>query len=192
MANIRTFIAVELPDEAKREIGNIQDHFANKDFPLAFPKKGILHLTLAFLDDVEETRLPNIIKTVSESSKGIRSFSLEFSSLGAFPNFKLPKVVWLGLGGEVDKLKNLERKLKDELQKEKFDSDEQKFVPHITIARVKTYSNKVVRRRLGEEVQRYGKPNPVKIPCSEISIFKSTPTRAGYVHEILTKIPLQK
>lgn len=192
MPNLRTFIAIELSDEAKAEIGRIRDFFLKKDFPLALPKKDTLHLTLVFLGNVEEDRLKTVFKKTQFAAGSVRPFLLELSSLGAFPNFKLPKVLWVGLRGEIDQLKKLTTILKEEFEKEKFDFDEEKFVPHITCARIKSYGNKVIRRRLGEEIQRFGKPKPVKILCTDVAIFKSVPTSAGHIHKLLKKIPLGK
>lgn len=192
MPNLRTFIAIELSNEAKAEIGRIGAYFLEKDFPLALPKKDALHLTLVFLGDVEEGRLKIVFEKTQFAAGSVRPFLLELSSLGAFPNFKLPRILWIGLRGEIDQLKKLTTSLKEEFKKERFDFDEEKFVPHITCARIKSYGNKVIRRRLGEEIQRFGKPKPVKILCTDIAVFKSMPTSAGYIHELLKKIPLGK
>jgi len=187
---MRVFIAIETGKEAKEKILEIQKQFSS--FPLAFAKKEHLHLTLVFLGEVQEEKITEVVQVVESATKKTPPFDLEFSSLGAFPNLKLPKVVWVGLGGSLEILSNLEEKLKATLAQEGFLLEEEKFVPHITLGRIKSYTNKQIRRRLGEAIQRFGRIEPVKIACNAISIFKSTPTSAGYVHALLEKINLKK
>ncbi|OGD86282.1 2'-5' RNA ligase [Candidatus Curtissbacteria bacterium RBG_16_39_7] len=187
---MRTFIAIELDEETKKKILEVQKRFSS--FPLALPKKEALHLTLLFLSEISEEKVSEISQATRIASQKIPSFDLEFSSLGGFPNLKLPKVVWIGLKGNLEVLFNLEKGLKEKLNLKGFAFEEEKFIPHITLGRVKGFVNKKIRRRLGEEIQRFGQVPSAKIFCNAISIFKSIPTSAGYTHTILEEIPLKK
>jgi 2'-5' RNA ligase len=185
---MRTFIAIELDQEVKEGIFEIQKRFSS--FPLLFPKKDMLHLTLLFLGEIQDEKIGEVTQAVGIASQKIPSFNLQFSLLGVFPNLKLPKVVWIGLKGDLEILFNIVKRLKSALSQKGFVFEEERFVPHITLARVKGFVNRKIRRHLGEEVQRFGQVPYVKISCREISVFKSTPTSAGYLHTILKKIPL--
>jgi len=187
---MRVFIAIEMSKEAKKKILEIEKNFSS--FPLAFVKKENLHLTLAFLGEVSLENINSIIQIMENLAKKTPCFNLKFSKLGAFPNFKLPKVIWIGLENNLETLFNLEKNLKTELLKNGFFIKEKKFVPHITFGRIKSFANKKIRRHLGEQVQRFGRIEPLEINCDAISIFKSTPTSNGYIHELINKIPLVK
>jgi len=185
---MRSFIAIELDQETKKKVLEIQNEFSQ--FPLTYPKKDYLHLTLTFMDNIHTENVNSIIQIIKSAARQTPCFYLKFSSLGAFPNLKLPKVVWIGLDGDLEILFNLEKRLNKPLKQQGFITETEKFIPHITFGRVKSFANKNIRKHLGEAIQRYGKIENVRIPCQYISFFKSIPTSAGYVHELLSRVSL--
>lgn len=188
----RIFLSCEIPGVVKEDIRKICQELKNLGFQLRFTPKENLHITLVFLPQVNSEQLKQISEIIKKVCSNFSQFHLFIKDLDAFPNLKLPKVVFVSLTGETGTLSNLATKIQHQLEKLNFGFSNSRFTPHITIARIKSYVGKVERKRLGETIQRWGKLEAFKIPGDAISIFESTPTSAGHIHTLLEKINLGK
>ena len=133
----RLFIAVPIQEKSRNEIINaVMSDPAAKRMPVRWTALQNLHLTLQFLGDVEEKRIPDL-KTIlySISISGVPG-SLCFSGFGAFPDHDAPRVLWLGLK-ENKNLRIIQRGLTSELSEKGFNADRKKFKPHLTLGRVR-------------------------------------------------------
>ena len=142
---MRTFVAIELSNEVIIEsIKNQQTELDLKAKPVAVKN---LHFTLQFLGEVSE----EIMEKVSSALKKIEfaSFELTLKGIGAFPNPKNPRVIWVGtdkIGG--DCLVELSKKVGIALESFGLKPDKP-FKPHITIFRIKRREEDI-RRKLEE------------------------------------------
>jgi len=186
----RIFLACEISEDVRSEIEHIEKHFAELKFALRFTSREKLHITLAFLPRVGLEKLPQISAVTKKICSQFSPISANLVNLAAFPNLKLPRIIYINLAGETVTLSNLARKIQHGIEVLGFQFDHQRFLPHITIARTKSYVNNVERRRLGETIQRWGKINQLKFSVNSISILESVPTSAGHVHVLLEKINL--
>lgn len=134
MKNRRCFISIDLPDKAISKIKKIQDKIKKENlFDGKFIEQQNLHLTLKFLGEIDEEKIEQVTKKLEE----IHFKELEgvLDSVGAFSK-KIIRIIWIELKG-LDKLqKEIDEKLKVLFEKEN------RFMGHITIARVKNVSNK--------------------------------------------------
>ncbi|MDO8992329.1 MAG: RNA 2',3'-cyclic phosphodiesterase [Daejeonella sp.] len=95
--DLRCFIAIELPDEIKRNIDTyIEQLRATKADVKWVPAKN-LHLTLKFLGSTPEELLTEINKKLSSIAKLHDRFTCRIFGAGVFPNIKQPRVIWLGI-----------------------------------------------------------------------------------------------
>ena len=133
----RTFIAIELPDRVREALGR---HIGRlrRQLPGSFRwvKPESVHLTLKFLGDTDEDQVPAIAETLRQALAGLSEFDLRTGQLGCFPNAERPRVVWLGMEGELDKLASLQRKVEEVCIGLEFEREKRRFVPHLTLARV--------------------------------------------------------
>jgi len=113
--NIRIFIAIELEEAHHRALGNVQMRFQRD--PAASSVRWVapqnIHLTLKFLGDVDRGVLPALQSAVTEACIGIVPFTLSMKGVGAFPNTRRPNVLWVGLGGEVERAGLVAQRLDD-------------------------------------------------------------------------------
>lgn len=136
---IRTFIALEVPEEVKKQIRLAQEHLHKVGSArVAWVKPNGIHLTLAFLGDVEENNLPDLIRLVGDCSASHRPFSLIITATGAFPGFNNPRVLWLGVEGGFS-LVQLQSDVEMNLVRSGFMKPEKRFHPHLTLGRVKSF-----------------------------------------------------
>ncbi len=128
---MRCFISIDIPENIKKEIKKIQDYL-----PEFFGKKTEvenLHLTLKFLGEVDEKEIEGVKNKLKEIK--FDKFEVRIDSLGVFSE-KFIKIVWLHLVNCVDLQKEIDEKLKPLFEKE------QRFMSHLTIARVKSLKDK--------------------------------------------------
>lgn len=134
---LRTFISVTLPKEIVTLSKMLQTTVVSKKDNVKWVNPGSIHLTLKFLGhtppDVTD-KINTILEKVVSNHSNIK---LQISSTGCFPQVERPRVLWLGVDGELDPLKKLVSNIDNELEKLGFPIEEKDFTPHITLARIK-------------------------------------------------------
>lgn len=189
---IRSFIAIELPDEVKAALASLQAELklAEHTFVKWVTPEGI-HLTLKFLGNIVASRVSEIEKAVGEAVQGISSFKLEISDLGVFPNLRQPRVLWVGVGGEVDRLIVLQRRVDEALIPLGFTPESRPFSPHLTLARLRERVSPRERRDFGELVQKTPFVAKYLVEVGAISLMRSQLLPAGAVYSRLAEIKLE-
>lgn len=135
---MRVFVAVDISDETKREIEKILKVLEKKHWPVKWEKPEKLHQTLAFLGSIEEDKL-NLVKNACQVAlEDIKPFVVSFKGLGCFPSFNWPRVIWLGLKGDLHSLAKIYKQLEENLVKAGFVIKKRPFSPHITLGRIRT------------------------------------------------------
>ncbi|MBW1988795.1 MAG: RNA 2',3'-cyclic phosphodiesterase [Deltaproteobacteria bacterium] len=134
---IRAFIAVPLPGKAKEAVCAMADRFLESGLPVRCVKPEALHLTLRFLGDVERGRVGEISAAMDNAAAGVAPFTLCATGMGVFPGFSRPRVVWVGLDGDVSPLRGLFSRLEDELFEIGFEREPRRFHPHLTLGRAR-------------------------------------------------------
>ncbi len=134
----RLFIAIDLPLEIKRKLHKCEQELA-KYIPrgVKWVELENLHFTIRFLGETEEDKIPNIIKIMDEVSQELSPFSISLKELGAFPSFKNPRVIWIGIEKGEKEMTNLFNKLEKKIIELGFKREEKDFSPHLTLGRVK-------------------------------------------------------
>ncbi len=96
-----------------------------------------LHFTLKFLGEVPEEHLLSVVEAVREVA-AFRPFELSIEGLGAFPDLRAPRVLWVGVQEGARELAALARHVEEALSRARFPREERPFEPHLTIGRVRT------------------------------------------------------
>ena len=86
---MRTFIAIELEKEIRDTLFQIQEELKSVQADVKWIKTANIHLTLKFLGEVEEAKIPEIIQCLQEPGSQIKPFTVRISGLGAFPGLKI-------------------------------------------------------------------------------------------------------
>ncbi len=193
MAQVRTFIAIALPAEARGALGRRQEMLgaAAARYATGVAPEAV-HLTLSFLGNVDESRLPLLAEALRHSVSGLPAFRLSIGALGAFPNARNPRVVWVGLEGDLKALQTLHRAVEEALAPLGFPLEGRDFAPHLTLARLRetaTHGDKAQLARSLAEVRMEGAG---AVPVDEIIVMKSELARTGAIYTRLYVIPLAK
>lgn len=134
----RTFVALPIPADRIERLGQCQARLAPQWPGVRWVEPKLLHVTLAFLGDVEPLDLARVCLAVAESAADRPPFRLELEGLGVFPNPKRPRVVWFGLIGQgLEVLRPLQRSVSEAVARAGYPAAENRFHPHVTLGRIK-------------------------------------------------------
>ncbi len=188
---IRSFIAIELPDEGRKGLARLRSELERDEhrFVKWVDPDGI-HLTLKFLGNIPFKRVAEITAAMEEAAQGISPFHLEISGLGVFPSLKQVRVFWVGIGGEVERLSRLQKNIDSALAALGFAREERPFVPHLTLARIRQGASPSERRSFGELVDSAIFEDKYHIEVEAVSLMKSQLTPAGAVYTRLSVVGL--
>ena len=188
---IRAFVAIELPEEARRGLASLRRELERKEhgFVKWVDPQGI-HLTLKFLGNIPSKRIPEITQALEKVAGATAPFHLEISGLGAFPNSKQVRVFWVGIAGEVEKLSRFQQSIESALAALGFAKEERPFVPHLTVARVREGASPLERRNFGELVASTIFEDKYPVEVEAVSLMRSQLTPAGAIYTSLSTVGL--
>ena len=132
---MRLFIAILLDEVLKERIAAVQRALQTRllEHSIRWVKPENLHITLQFLGEQNPDRLWAIQTVMQESAQAHRAFEISLGGLGAFPTWRHPSVLWIGVHAEADPLGRLANELGVALA-----SEPRKFHAHVTLARLKS------------------------------------------------------
>jgi 2'-5' RNA ligase len=191
MEQIRAFIAVELPGQIKDALARLQNNLkTSKSTSVKWVGPEGIHLTIKFLGNVDEAEVPALTKALSEAVKGVAPFSLQLGDPGAFPNAYAPRVVWVGVEGEIGPLITLHNNIDRVLTPLGFPPEKRTFSPHLTLGRVRDEASSNEKRRLGEGVAALKPGEKPSFRVESISLMRSILNREGAVYSCLASFAL--
>jgi RNA 2',3'-cyclic 3'-phosphodiesterase len=184
---IRTFIAIELPEEIKEAMAGVQAELKKSDADVGWVRPEGVHLTLKFLDDVDEKKVTELGDALAEGLKGETPFILQAKGVGTFPSPKAPRVVWLGVEGEVERLTSLAKAVEEICANLKFPKEDRHFKAHLTLGRVRSPRG---RASLVKMLENFRDADLGEFRAGAVSVMKSELKRTGAVYTEMRRIEL--
>jgi RNA 2',3'-cyclic 3'-phosphodiesterase len=136
-ADWRLFVAIPIPDEARQLIGRVIQLLSHEDWPVRWIDPETAHMTLHFLGATAPERAELLRLALAGPVAKVGQFTLKTGEFGVFPNPRQPRVLWIGLEGETQRLDQLHREVGLSLQRLGFEAEVGKLRPHITLGRVR-------------------------------------------------------
>jgi 2'-5' RNA ligase len=186
MAVIRAFIAIELPAGVQQSLQQVLDQLRQRLQSL--PKNAVrwvpsenIHLTLKFLGDVSLANLDLLQEMLLNELKAFHPFEFSVGGIGAFPNTRQPRVLWVGIQAPPEMLA-LQSVIEIKLEKLGYSREERPFSPHLTLGRVSRNTSNQEAHQIGEALQAM-KVGFLGMVCAEgVSLFKSDLQPTGSVY----------
>ena len=178
---IRTFVSVSVP----KEIVNIQSMLKStvepKGVKVRWVMNGKMHLTLKFIGNTTQGSIDNLNEALFNVVKSAKAINLSISGTGAFPVKGRPNVLWLGIKGDIDELKQLTVNINNSLEPLGFITEKRDFLPHVTIARIKSNQKKI------PNISNYLNTTFTELPMKivKISLMQSESFSKGTFYTIL-------
>jgi len=192
MEQVRSFIAIELPDELKQELVQLQNQLKlGNQSGVKWVDPCAIHLTLKFLGSVAVDRIDEITRAMEEAVQGIHPFQLKLRELGVFPNLRRVQVAWVGLNGEVDKLSHLQQRIESSLAPLGFAPESRKFTPHLTLARLRNQASLNERQAFGQLIASTKFEAIQGIQVDAVNLMKSQLTREGAIYSRISSVGLK-
>ncbi len=185
----RLFLAIELPDNVAKSVLQLQTQLDRLHLPIDWEPEEKLHLTLNFLGKVDDSLLSEISLIVRNRCSETQNFKLIPAFLETLYKRHETSIVYLGLGGDVTELKNLQKDLASAFSQLQF-SQSERFLPHITIGKVKKNDPVVTKSVLDTINQQEFTPLP-EFAVDHLTLFRSFPAKFDSHYQRVGRFPIQ-
>ncbi len=184
---MRAFFAIELPDAVRAAARRSALALAQAVPSARVPPEENLHVTLAFLGEVDEGAIEDLTLAVATALPGRSPFPMQLGSAGRFPPRGRPRIVWIGVSRGAHECGDLAARVAAACGAAGRSVDERPFHAHVTVARVGTgRSGRGARVPAGaaEAVDRWAR-SVEEIPCGpgfevrRVVLFESTLAPGG-------------
>jgi len=173
---MRTFIAVEISNEIRQKIAEIQKELPADKIKIVDP--GLIHITLKFLGETDEKKIPEIKKSLA--SIKFSPINLECKGVGVFPNPNFIKVIWVGVESkELKDLEEVSKEVESKMMELGFEKNDYPFSPHITIGRPRS------KIEIADFLEKYKDADFGSFTVTAVKLKKSTLTPKGPIYEDL-------
>ncbi len=182
-ATLRAFLAVDLPGEACERAAKAQEALRGatpEDVRWTAPER--LHLTLKFLGEIEQGRLPRLLQRARAKLAGVEPFEVSLGGLGVFPNAREARVLWLGIGAGARELARAARKLDAAAAGIGVKRESRPYRAHLTLGRLKRAGRVALERARA--------PEDIAFPVDEVILYESRLETGGPRYIPLARLPL--
>ena len=181
---VRAFVAIDINEEVRQRLVEAQRRLEATGAQLKLVEPQNIHLTVKFLGEVPERRVGEITGALQRATEGMSAFDVLVCGVGVFPNLRYVRVVWAGVADGREQAVALIRKVDGELQRLGF-APEREYVPHLTLARVKSAAAKgrlveAIKGMTGEE---FGMTR-----VQVVELKQSTLTSKGPIYSTLARV----
>ena len=186
---MRCFVAVDVPPDVRAHVAALAARLrqAAPGADVRWSSVETLHVTLKFLGEVPDARVPDVARAVGEVATGHTSLALEAGGAGGFPGAARPRVVYVGIRGQVDALARLAGAVDRALEALGFPGERRAFRAHLTVGRVRSPRGAV---GLAEALRAAAGEIAGGWTADEVLLYRSRLHPKGAVHEVVARFPL--
>ena len=189
MEDIRSFIAIEVPQDLKSRMEEVQRELRRTEADVKWVRPDAIHLTLKFLGSIRREDVERISQAVGPVIGHWKPFEVCILGMGCFPNLRNPRVVWVGVDRGKQSLTSLQHEVEKRMAELSFPPEDRPFSPHLTLGRVRSLRGKAnlsqaVESRKGVEVGIF--------QAREVILFRSELKPSGAVYTKLKEFPMGK
>ncbi|MFA5375349.1 MAG: RNA 2',3'-cyclic phosphodiesterase [Dehalococcoidia bacterium] len=190
METIRSFIALELPDNVKETVALIIKRLrpAQHRYVKWVSPEGT-HMTIKFLGNIYSSQISQITTIMKTAAGKVPPLDLRLGGLGMFPNEQRPRVIWVALEGNTEPLATMQREIEKALEPLGFAPENRAFTPHLTLGRVRDNASSDDRKEIAVVVKEKKIDYEASFTLREISLMKSTLTPTGAIYNRLDSAP---
>ena len=183
MTKIRTFIAVDVSPDVQGRAARLVKRFRETEAKTSWTRPEQMHLTLKFLGDTDDTLLPDVCRAVESAVRDLPPFTVSFHGVHAFPRDEHPRTIWIGIDEGREQLRELQQRIEDALYDAGFQRERRKFVPHLTLGRVREGGPRM--HALGEQVVAQNEYSGGQVIVEDVVVYASFLEKEGPVHQVV-------
>lgn len=193
MISLRTFIAIELDEELLGHLVRAQDRLRAQVAPrsVRWVRPEGVHLTLKFLGDTLTEKLPDIKLALAAVAHHAPVCAFTVEGLGCFPNFRRPKVVWVGVQEPTGRLAVLQDAIEEVMSPFGYEPEGRGFTPHLTLGRVNRRASRSDAAQVGEIVSGTATGLLAEVTADRFALIRSVLKPSGAEYATLEEFPLR-
>lgn len=183
---MRTFISIAIPEKVRIMAKETKERLAasNSDVKWVDPKN--YHLTIKFLGDVGDETINQIKDKAHNVSETCPPFELNTTGMGFFPNRIRPRVIWLGIGGELEKAAFLCDRVDNYLYELGFEPERQHRF-HLTLGRLRSETGVENMLKIAASINF----KPVMFKVNEFHLMESVLMPTGPIYKNIDSFTLK-
>lgn len=182
---IRSFLAFELPSEIKDVVSHTYEDMTNAHPGVRWVKLENIHLTVVFTGDVLSDYLEPAADAVGEVCKEFGPFRIFLQGAGVFSSGRHPRVLWIGLGGDLERMSDFRDGLQSGLAPFGIKQEPRRFKPHLTVGRFR--KEFTAGSRLDTLLSNYQDLTSAACTVHELIMFRSDLKPGGAVYSVLKR-----
>ena len=179
MDEIRSFIAIEVPQALKSRIEELQRELRRTDADAKWVRREAIHLTLKFLGSIPQEAVEKISRALAPVISAWVPFEIRIHGMGGFPSSRNPRVVWVGLDRGKGEVHSLQQAIERPLAELSFPPEDRPFSPHLTLGRVRSSRGKSA---LAQVLEKHREVEIGNFRASEVFLFRSELKPSGAVY----------
>lgn len=182
----RVFIAIDVNPDVRERLSLVQRRLVSTGAHLRLVDPPNIHVTMKFLGDIPERVLEEVRSAVQKTATTAAPYDIVVHGLGAFPSMRHIRVIWAGIRKGREETLAIQRELDRNLAKLNF-KPEKDFIPHLTIARVKSG---VAKDKLAAILLEMSDADFGRSRVDAIELKKSKLTPNGPIYSTLERVGL--
>ena len=183
---MRAFLAVELPEDIRRALAQLQRRLAESHADVKWTEEANLHITMRFLGEISQEQREAVEQLVARLAQRHHGQPVSLSQLGAFPSVSAPRVIWVGVGEGKLWLHQVASQVEDGLGDLGFAKEERAWTAHVTLGRVRSPTRRAdLAARLRPTIW---EPSHA-FRVTHLTLFQSTLTGSGPIYSALARAP---
>ena len=189
---IRAFVSIELPFDVKTALIDKQETLQVylPDRTVRWVDDKGVHLTLNFLGEITCDKVQALHHILGVIARRSTPFTLALGSLGCFPKIDKPRVIWIGLLGDLAQLHKIQADIQYGVEHLGHEPDKRKFSPHLTLGRVRRNTRGIDVKFLEEYLRDVSTVHNSEWSVTEIVLMQSVLLSSGAVYSALGRFPL--
>lgn len=184
---LRSFVALGIGPDVRRRLAAAQQELNAAKASVKWVPAANLHLTLKFLGDIAEDRVPSIMGALAAAAQDIQPFDMRVRGLGAFPNLRRPRVVWAGVDEGSEQATQLAQAVEREFVSVGLEREKRHFSAHITLGRVRSAAGVSALAAL---IEKQAGTDFGTVQVRGIVLMKSELRPSGAIYSVLDELPL--
>ena len=189
-AVVRLFFAVAIDAAARAAVLDIRDVVRRETgrTQVKWVEEENVHLSLKFLGDTPSDRVPRITDVACEVAERHSAFHFALRGVGAFPDARAPRVIWIGLSAGCEPMAALATDLERSLaQAALAELEGRPFAAHLTLGRVR---EPLRDDALAEAIGVASELEAGRVRCDHLLLMRSELSRQGPTHSVLRRFDL--
>jgi RNA 2',3'-cyclic 3'-phosphodiesterase len=179
---VRCFVALDLPRPVRNHLLKVTGPLRDR-YDIRWVTGDQIRMTLMFGGELPDQNADQITQLLENID--LPPLSICLDSFGAFPPRGMPRVIWAGIGGDVDSISRLQAELAEQAEPLGFEREKRGFTPHVTLGRVQGQFGLLA---LIDQMKELGKElNTKPFKPESLTLYRSTLTPSGPVYDTMLR-----